>query len=172
MGSRWEVRRRFYVLSHGNIRAGRLMVTMNWRSPQRQCSSQYSHKSATLARWIGASVRRTAIGAALTLWSFSAGSPADARSTAVGLGVRTCAQFAEEYRKDPKGFDDLYFQWAQGLLSGMNSGLSDLNRIELLPVGFGSEKQQAFIRLYCDQHPLSFYLQAVYALFARLSSQR
>jgi hypothetical protein len=90
----------------------------------------------------------------------------------VGLGVQTCAQFTQDYRKDPKGFDDLYFQWAQGLLSGMNAGLSDLNKIDLFPAGFGPESQQAFIRLYCDQHPLQFYLQAVYALFARLSSQQ
>jgi hypothetical protein len=54
----------------------------------------------------------------------------------------------------------------------MNSALPDVNKIDLLPTGFGPERQQAFIRLYCDQHPLQFYLQAVYALFARLSSQQ
>jgi hypothetical protein len=86
--------------------------------------------------------------------------------------VHTCAEFIQDYRKDPKGFDDLYFQWAQGVLSGMNSGLSDADRVELLTAGFGAESQQAFIRLYCDQHPAQFYLQAVYALFARLRSER
>ena len=121
---------------------------------------------------IGASMRRAAFGAVVISWSFVAGSHANARSTAAGLGVQTCAQFTQDYRKDPKGFDDLYFQWAQGVLSGLNAGLSDSNKIELLPAGFGPESQQAFIRLYCDQHPLQFYLQAVFALFARLSSQR
>jgi hypothetical protein len=117
-------------------------------------------------------MHRTALGAAVIFWSFYAGADANAKSTAAGLGLRTCAQFTQDYRKDPKGFDDLYFSWAQGVLSGMNSGLSDSNKIDLLPAGFGPESQQAFIRLYCDQHPLLFYLQAVYAVFARLSSQR
>jgi len=117
------------------------------------------------------SIRTTAFGAVL-LCLFSTGSHTYAKSTTVGLGVQTCAQFALDFRKHPKCFDDLYFQRAQGVLSGMNSALPDADKIELLPTGFGPEKQQAFIRLYCDQHPQQLYLQAVYALFARLSSQQ
>jgi hypothetical protein len=115
---------------------------------------------------------RTTFGAVLVLCSFTVASHANARSTAVGGGVHTCAQFLQDYRKDPTGFDDLYFQWAQGVLTGMNSDLSDSDKVDLLPAGFGPEMQQAFIRLYCDQHPAQFYLQAVYALFARLRSER
>jgi hypothetical protein len=59
------------------------------------------------------SIRRTAFGAVL-LCLFPTGSHTYARSTSVGLGVQTCARFALDFRKDPKGFDDLYFQWAQG----------------------------------------------------------
>ena len=75
---------------------------------------------------------RTTFGAVLVLCSFTVASHANARSTAVGGGVHTCAQFLQDYRKDPTGFDDLYFQWAQGVLTGMNSDLSDSDKVQRL----------------------------------------
>ena len=67
--------------------------------------------------------------------------------------------------------ENSYFAWAQGFLSGHNfavlayaknsSVAPDLKSLSL-------EEQQAFIRQYCDAHPLGSYMDAVLDLYWKL----
>jgi hypothetical protein len=42
----------------------------------------------------------------------------------MGIGTATCVQFATEYRADA-GIEQRFFDWAQGLMSGVNDALED-----------------------------------------------
>jgi hypothetical protein len=96
-------------------------------------------------------------------WSFSK----DATLIS-GLGAGTCAQFAQDYRKTPDAAETIYFNWAQGFMTGRNTALAmakqtthDLNSIRIID-------QKASIRSYCDAHPLNFFFIAVLDLFESL----
>ena len=94
-----------------------------------------------------------------------------AQTVTMGLGAATCSQFASDYRRAPKTVETAYFGWAQGFLSGHNfavlahakdSGVApDLKSLSI-------EEQQAFIRQYCDSHPLGNYMDAVLDLYWKL----
>jgi hypothetical protein len=38
----------------------------------------------------------------------------------MGAGSSTCADYTQEYRRDPDTANNLYFSWAQGFMSGQN----------------------------------------------------
>jgi hypothetical protein len=38
-----------------------------------------------------------------------------------GAGTTSCAKYAETYRKNPDYTDNVYYSWAQGYMSGLNS---------------------------------------------------
>ena len=44
--------------------------------------------------------------------------------SSMGVGTATCVQFATEYRADA-GIEQRFFDWAQGLMSGINDALED-----------------------------------------------
>ena len=44
--------------------------------------------------------------------------------SSMGIGTATCVQFATEYRADA-GIEQRFFDWAQGLMSGINDALED-----------------------------------------------
>jgi hypothetical protein len=44
--------------------------------------------------------------------------------SSMGIGTATCVQFATEYRADA-GNEQRFFDWAQGLMSGINDALED-----------------------------------------------
>jgi hypothetical protein len=85
-----------------------------------------------------------------------------------GIGLRTCGEFASDYRISPSN-ESLYFSWALGFISGANvvllgNGLTAKNTRSMS----GDDEQQA-IRQYCNDHPLASYYQVVIDLFWRLS---
>jgi hypothetical protein len=95
--------------------------------------------------------------------------PAIAEFTVMGLGIQTCGQFAKLYRTAPSETETIYFTWAQGFLSGLNSNEiaatgnnQDLNSI---PV----DQQERDIREYCNTHPLAAYMDAVLDLYTKFS---
>jgi hypothetical protein len=83
---------------------------------------------------------------------------------AMGQGVGTCSVFAQHYKQNPDYWEVVYFAWAQGWMSGFNSGdpvkNQNLNSIPL-------EEQRRHLRQYCDQHPLDEYFSAVTSLYNR-----
>jgi hypothetical protein len=95
-----------------------------------------------------------------------------------GVGSQTCAKFASDYRSSPEFTENLYFTWAQGYLGGLNMGIrimgvrmtdakaKEKNGRDLM--GLTLDAQMAFLRDYCNQHPLAAYYQAVVQLFSQL----
>jgi hypothetical protein len=75
-----------------------------------------------------------------------------------GVGLGSCAEYAELYQKSPEAIDNMYYSWAQGFISGVNAGLEkdffDLNALT-------TDQMKRFIRQYCDAHPLASYRNAV-----------
>lgn len=103
------------------------------------------------------------LGLALTLSATSAWS-SEPPYIARGMGTRTCGEFAQEYKRDPKFIELTYFCWAQGFMTGMNIALAaDLNKYRSL--GQDTDTQMSSIRAYCDKHPLASYQDAVLELF-------
>ncbi|MGC2078532.1 MAG: hypothetical protein WA728_21375, partial [Xanthobacteraceae bacterium] len=79
---------------------------------------------------------------------------------AIGSGMSTCAQFAQRYAQRTV-VEELFFQWAQGYMTGINAAtakeagvIRDLN-------SDSTEDQMAWIREYCNDHPLAIYQDAV-----------
>ena len=60
---------------------------------------------------------RKTIAAAIILVCLA--SVARAQYFIMGAGAQTCGQFAHDYAADPQR-ENLYFEWAQGLMSGLN----------------------------------------------------
>ena len=86
-----------------------------------------------------------------------------------GAGASTCGQFERNYRANPEHAEIVYFSWAQGAMSGMNTILmiqqkppTDLNKESL-------EDQKDYLRNFCDAHPLAPYYAGVFALFGEMA---
>jgi hypothetical protein len=45
-----------------------------------------------------------------------------------GVGVYTCSQFANIYKSDSNFAEDLFFNWAQGYMSGWNAAQLDAKK--------------------------------------------
>ena len=85
-----------------------------------------------------------------------------------GIGVTSCAEFAQHFKLTPKAANLVYFSWAQGFMSGYNAsalakGISgkDLNAET-------ETDEEVHIRDYCDLHPLVPYVRAVLDLYLSL----
>lgn len=87
-----------------------------------------------------------------------------------GLGTSACGQFAKFYAQSPIQTEDVYFQWALGFMSGLNTAfywapnpnyIKNLNAISV-------EYKQEKLRAYCNTHPLANYADAVADLFNSL----
>jgi len=88
-----------------------------------------------------------------------------------GWGTVTCAAFAYMYKEDPKLVEDHLFDWAQGMMSGLNAanivggqGTRDLGSMS-------TDQQRGALRTFCDRHPRSNYYDAVMDLFASMPSR-
>jgi hypothetical protein len=90
---------------------------------------------------------------------------AENASALQGWGTVTCGAFASMYKDDPKFAEDHLFDWAQGMMSGMN--------VHSLLGGEGSkdlsfqpaDKQRSALRAFCDRRPLANFYEAVMDLY-------
>jgi hypothetical protein len=82
-------------------------------------------------------------------------------------GLRSCGQFAKDYQQSPLMAEDVYFAWTEGFLSGANQAVKSLSRPLRDLSGLPLDAQKAFIRGYCDQHPLAQYCDAVIELYSQ-----
>jgi len=80
------------------------------------------------------------------------------------LGDGPCAQFAQQFKQNPSS-EHIWYIWAKGFMSGVNSATSKTYR-DL--AAMSEDNQLAYLRSYCDQHPLGDYRDAVASLFTRL----
>ena len=106
------------------------------------------------------------LAAFLVVALFSDGANAQKQSALQGWGTVTCAAFANMYRDNPKFVEDHLFDWAQGMMSGLNFASASVMR----DLGSkSSETQQSALRAFCDQHPLANYFEAVTNLYLSMS---
>jgi hypothetical protein len=84
----------------------------------------------------------------------------------MGIGVATCGEFAQDYRRNPSQAEIDYFNWAQGYMSGANVR-GDFNLEHNLSAWF-LDQQREFLRRYCNEHPLANYYSAVIELYGSL----
>jgi hypothetical protein len=85
-----------------------------------------------------------------------------------GAGISSCATFAEQYRGSREVVELVYFSWAQGFMSGLNaSDVKATGRARDIS-SMTTTEQKAYLRSYCDAHPLSEYMYGVWDLYMKL----
>jgi hypothetical protein len=82
-----------------------------------------------------------------------------------GAGTMSCREIADALQQHPED-ENLFFSWAQGFMSGLNTDLlkrgeTDLNSLPL-------EAQKQFVRSFCKDHPRAPYFEAVFKLFDKM----
>jgi len=83
------------------------------------------------------------------------------KAVLMGVGTTTCAQYADEYRRNPTGADPVFFSWAQGFMSGLNMTQMALKRPTHDLGAWTLLDQQARLRELCEKTPLLPYAYAV-----------
>jgi len=85
----------------------------------------------------------------------------------MGVGSQTCAQFVTYYRADA-AIEQRFFDWAQGLMSGINDALEDTvgkyRDLNSMPIA----QQKEILRAFCISHPASKYRDGINGLLGRL----
>ena len=114
------------------------------------------------------------LAAAAGLFLLIAPDAAAGEKAVAGAGVTTCAVFASRYKENLEKVEIIYFTWAQGFMSGLNTGLiaSNSETPDLHPNDFDTEDQQGHIRHYCDQHPLADYFEATLDLYNEMRQKQ
>jgi hypothetical protein len=107
---------------------------------------------------------RTVIALAMILTA-SAANAQKYKGWGIGYGAATCRQFAQDYRLSVDE-EKIYFSWAQGFMTATNLGNTNGTYRDLS--AWSVDDQSAFIRSYCNSHPLSNYGEAVFALLFSL----
>ena len=85
----------------------------------------------------------------------------ESRAALMGVGATPCAEFTQEYRRNPSGADAVFFSWAQGFMSGLNMTRIALKRPLSDLSAWSVPEQQARLRQLCDKSPLLPYAYAV-----------
>ena len=93
------------------------------------------------------------------------------RAATKGVGAQSCAQFGKDREKSSERWELVYFSWAEGYMSALNTALIFLYGIDKNDMStdlrkWSVDKQEVFIRSYCAEHPLKDYREAVEALFS------
>ena len=67
-----------------------------------------------------------------------------------GAGSASCAKFANYYKESPEVWENHFFTWAQGFMSGLNTAfLASQRNANLSPTSLAIAEQQLRLRLYC-----------------------
>ena len=82
-----------------------------------------------------------------------------------GAGTMSCADVAAALQQHPED-ENLFFSWAQGFMSGLNTDLLKHGETDLNGLPLDAQKQ--FIRSYCSDHSRAPYFEAVFKLFEKM----
>jgi hypothetical protein len=85
-----------------------------------------------------------------------------------GIGVTTCAEFAERYRENPDSAESRYFSWATGYMTGWNVASFGQKVPVVFLTAMTEDEQKSFLRRFCDQNPQKQYFRAVSTLLGEL----
>ena len=87
-----------------------------------------------------------------------------------GLGVRSCAKFAQDFKENPELWETLYYVWAEGYMTGSNIVRisSQGKNFDLNPYNRSEQWRRGSIREYCAANPLAPYSEAVANLVLEL----
>jgi hypothetical protein len=82
-----------------------------------------------------------------------------------GSGTMSCDEVTGAIQQHPED-ENLFFSWAQGFMSGLNTDL--LKRGETDLNGLSLDAQKQFVRSYCKENPRNAYFAAVFKLFDKM----
>ena len=82
-----------------------------------------------------------------------------------GSGTMACAEVTGALQLHPED-ENLFFSWAQGFMSGLNTDLLKHGETDLNGLPLDAQKQ--FVRSYCKEHPRAAYFEAVFKLFDKM----
>jgi hypothetical protein len=85
----------------------------------------------------------------------------------MGIGAKTCAVFAKDYQLNPQ-IENIYTTWAEGFMSGANMMVTVMGGASTDVEAMSLSDQQQFLRSFCQENPLSQYLEGVLALMKKL----
>jgi hypothetical protein len=85
-----------------------------------------------------------------------------------GVGAMTCGEFAKTYSKDPGLTEELAYAWAQGFMTATNVAVVTTGGKQFRDLAGDTKMQRAYIRSYCDEHPLADFMTAVVELYGTL----
>jgi hypothetical protein len=102
---------------------------------------------------------------ALTLILLPVRASATEKAGWLGPGTVSCPEFVEACRQNSKD-ETLFFSWALGFMSGLNTELLQHGETNLNGLPIGAQKE--FIRSYCKDHPKAPYFEAVFKLFDKM----
>jgi hypothetical protein len=108
-------------------------------------------------------VRNYAFAIALTF--FPAQVLAAEKAAWSGSGTMACAEVTGALQQHPED-ENLFFSWAQGFMSGLNTDLLKHGETDLNSLPLDAQKQ--FVRSYCKEHPRAPYFEAVFKLFDKM----
>ena len=88
-----------------------------------------------------------------------------------GLGVRSCAKFAQDFKENPETWETVYYVWAEGYMTGFNIAVASFQgkAKDLNPYERSEQWRRESIREYCASHPLAPYSEAVINLLKELA---
>jgi hypothetical protein len=66
-----------------------------------------------------------------------------------GIGLRTCGEFASDYRVSPTN-ENLYFAWASGFISGINAAYLMVSVTAKNTASMSIDDEKQAIRQYCN----------------------
>ena len=88
-----------------------------------------------------------------------------------GIGAAKCSAFAKAFKESPTMAENVYFTWAQGYMSGMNTALLMVKKPFRDLSAQSADQQKLHIRNYCDKRPDNPFLDAVLNLYGTIPSQ-
>src|SRR6201989_1539473 len=75
-----------------------------------------------------------------------------------GIGLTSCAEFGNLYRRHTDDLQGAALSWAQGYISGFNASRQDA----VFDIGAKTiDEMWRFLRQYCNEHPLANYMDGV-----------
>jgi hypothetical protein len=91
-----------------------------------------------------------------------------ADAAAIGIGVRTCAQFSKDFSNEPANADTAYTNWAFGFMSGVNVAMEAFDKPRRNLASMSFEDKKAYLRSYCENNPTKSPMDGAVEMYGKL----